>query len=574
LGPLALLELVWAARRRRFRLLLVGYATLLGGAMALNYVVALTVSTGRPALRLEALFAHSFFFTFTYLQLGAVSLATPAYLASVLAREKQRGTLELLLTTRLSDREIVVGRLAVPFLRVLFLVLAGIPLLTFAAMLGGIASSHIVFAGVLTVTQAVSLAGLSVLVSSSARLVRDAVVGTYVLALLVTVGLPAACTGLRAGLAPRLDGLSRVEDWLWQNPFSALTACLSLDSSEDAWSKAWPAVRNHLLWGVAAVSWGTWRLRGAFLGRRSRPEKPRRSRVGRRPALRDRPVAWLEMGRRSQGWLSRIGRGLIAIPALGLMVCSLVLAVVRAAALDDPAQTTGTLDAWRILLQAWGTPVATFLLLALAVRAATAISGEREASTLDPLLLTPLEPHEIVAGKLLGGLWSVRWLATPLVASWMIAAMFGAISVVSFGALLVELLLYGVFAAAVGLQCSLRSRASGRAVAWAVAVLFFSFGGFYLLIVPVCFGGLLFAASPPTVLALSVFAPLQISVYDRAWWTSGLVASFVAVETVVWLAIYTALCSWLVSNAVWQFDRRAGRMATNPGPVRLRRAKS
>jgi ABC-type Na+ efflux pump permease subunit len=63
------------------------------------------------------------------IQVAAVFWLTPAYLASAIVQEKERRTIEFLLITDLSSREIVLG-LAFSRLALLALVLlAGLPIL-------------------------------------------------------------------------------------------------------------------------------------------------------------------------------------------------------------------------------------------------------------------------------------------------------------------------------------------------------------------------------------------------------------------------------------------------------------
>jgi ABC-type Na+ efflux pump permease subunit len=80
---------------------------------------------------------------------GAVAVST----------EKDRRTLELLLVSRLTDRELVSGKLAASLVRVLLLLLAAVPMFAIAALFGGVTGTTV--ARVFAVTVAASLAAAS-----------------------------------------------------------------------------------------------------------------------------------------------------------------------------------------------------------------------------------------------------------------------------------------------------------------------------------------------------------------------------------------------------------------------------
>src|SRR5205823_2023088 len=83
-------------------------------------------------------FAESFFYTFLAAQFTAVFLITPAYTAGAIAEEREHRTLDYLLATGLSDREIVVGTMAARLANLSLLVLAGLPVLCLTQFLGGV----------------------------------------------------------------------------------------------------------------------------------------------------------------------------------------------------------------------------------------------------------------------------------------------------------------------------------------------------------------------------------------------------------------------------------------------------
>src|SRR5439155_10298292 len=80
-------------------------------------------------LRDLAAFAREFSAACLAVQFGAVLLITPALTAGAIAEERQRQTLDDLLLTRLSGRDIVLGKLAARWVQVVGVLLAGVPVL-------------------------------------------------------------------------------------------------------------------------------------------------------------------------------------------------------------------------------------------------------------------------------------------------------------------------------------------------------------------------------------------------------------------------------------------------------------
>jgi ABC-type transport system involved in multi-copper enzyme maturation permease subunit len=116
--------------------------------------------------------------------------------------------------------------------------------------------------------------------------------------------------------------------------------------------------------------------------------------------------------------------------------------------------------------KAVGALVACLLLLGVAVRAATAISGERDRQTLDNLLTTPLSSTAILAGKWLGSVSSIGWGGLWLGSIWGISIACGGLDRVSLPLLLLAWIVYASLLATVGLWFSLVCRNSLHATLW------------------------------------------------------------------------------------------------------------
>jgi ABC-type transport system involved in multi-copper enzyme maturation permease subunit len=130
--------------------------------------------------------------------------------------------------------------------------------------------------------------------------------------------------------------------------------------------------------------------------------------------------------------------------------------------------------------------------LVVGIRCSGAISGEREKQTWEPLLLTPLEPRELVRGKL----WGILAAARPYLLAY-------ALPVVTLGVLiqadayLWTLILLGVtwlamyFVGAAGIWCSGRSKSSWRSLLGTMGIGYL--GGFALYLACTLPGGIVAA---------------------------------------------------------------------------------
>jgi ABC-type transport system involved in multi-copper enzyme maturation permease subunit len=128
-----------------------------------------------------------------------------------------------------------------------------------------------------------------------------------------------------------------------------------------------------------------------------------------------------------------------------------------------------------------GTGVACLMLLAVAVRAATGITGERDRQTLDGLLTTPLTTQDILYGKWLGSVLTVRWGWLWLGAIYGLGALTCGINVVALPLVLITWFVYAGFVASLGLWFSTICHSSLRSVVWTVLSILALWGGHWLI---------------------------------------------------------------------------------------------
>jgi ABC-type transport system involved in multi-copper enzyme maturation permease subunit len=225
-----------------------------------------------------------------------------------------------------------------------------------------------------------------------------------------------------------------------------------------------------------------------------------------RPAVGDYPVMWKEVFVDTGLRLTGFGRILI----FGLVGLSFVPAgFIFYFTIIDPGPW-GSTGAWwsserwknfsegmNAYLRTAGTVASTLVFLAIAIRGASAISGERDRHTIDALLTTPMSVRSIVWGKWWGCLLGMRWAWAWIFGIWVLTLATGGVHPVMFPAAVVSTAIYASGFAWIGLYCSLHCRTTLRATMLAILSSVFCGGGYFLLFAFCCMVPLSFAVAGP-----------------------------------------------------------------------------
>ena len=352
---------------------------------------------------------------FAYGMMVAVMLLVPAFPASSIVKERQKGTLALLLNSPLTPLTIYVGKLVAALGFVLLMLVATLPLAAACHAMGGVSGANLLsLYGVLAVA-AVQYATLALWVSSRATSIDAAMRMTYagVLLLGIVALAPQQFIGnlVGAGTAGALEWISSL------SPLPGVTYVLGLDLGAAA-AIAEIDVRQFLLLGglSSALFAGLTiqrlgqrmldapRPHGRVTDERSNTEKALRRIMylwffdpARRAELigpLTNPVMVKEFRARRfgrSGWIMRL-IALCLIVSLALMLLATVIAGQQVEAEYRGIEQQGAIT---VLLQ-----VALIVLLTPTL-ASGLISTERETGGWQLLQVTPMSPLRIVVGKLL-----------------------------------------------------------------------------------------------------------------------------------------------------------------------------
>jgi ABC-type transport system involved in multi-copper enzyme maturation permease subunit len=383
------------------------------------------------------------------LQLCLAMLAAALTGAVAVTSEKDRRTLELLLVSRISDGELVLGKLAASLVRVMLLLAAAVPMFALAGLFGGVAPGQLVRLFAVTAAAALAAASVATAVAFWKETTFQALAITmFALVAWLVVGEIAAVRGgaaagaivsparaAFAALDPARAGLLA--------PFLAVCAGVLATTST-------VAVANVRRWNVAGEA-------------RQRVSTPAGG--GRRPAREvwANPILWREIRTRAYG------RAILVVRLAWLLLFAAAVAgVVQEARAPRPD---------RLAIAVAVVPMALASLVAVAALAVTSVTTERDRGALDLLLVSDLEPAEFVWGKIGGVLVVARELVILPVALCAALAVAGLVSAENAVYLALGMAILLFFAAVLGFHAGLSYQSSRRAIAVALGTVVFLFVG-------------------------------------------------------------------------------------------------
>ena len=587
-GPVLPYDLVRMTRRGRYFLLRTLYviALLLLLYMTFEGTIGIKTSAAHPNDLAE--FASRFFYNFMLLQFFAVLLLTPAYVGGAIAEEKVRQTLDYLLTTDLTNREIILGKLVSRLANLALFFIAGLPILSLIQLFGGVSPELLWCGFAATLLSLISLSSISLWFSMQMKKPRDAIVLSYLLVI---------CYYLGWGL------LVLIERWLtlafgaedgFVEAFGAgrsvyesgnlIAAYLHL---EDVTRKSGSyqniltdlLVRYAIFHGAVTLLFtvlAIWRVRRVYIRQRygtPQPGEGRKGRKRRRPPIHDDAMMWKERHIESRFHMGKIGIAmfvLLSLAVLGFGVFIFAYYGFHCLLVGSPVNREMT-EAMNIYVRIAGTLLATLLVLAIGVRAAGSIGAEREKQTMDGLLSSPLDVSAIIRAKWWGSIHSGRWLFFLLGIVWCMGLITGGMSVLALPLMLALVWTYAAFMASLGLFFAAATKTSLRAMMQTLGTALFVGGGhWFCCAAPIGFmtggGGpgsewvyaFLAGLTPPAVLAISAFQGEEFRVINSGRETE---LFFIMACGVV---LYIAAAFFLRVFAAERFHSTCGRIDGQP----------
>ncbi|MFQ3536653.1 MAG: hypothetical protein SNJ58_12325 [Aggregatilineales bacterium] len=188
-NPVVIKELRGRMRGARAFAVLSVYLLLMVGFTLLLYVLS-TASQDIFGFTSGGQIGRTLFTGIIGIQLFLVTFIAPAFTASAISGERERQTYDLLKTTLLPARALVIGKLFSALSYVFLLLIAAIPLQSIAFLFGGVTEVEVVLAFVILSVTAITLGATGLYFSAAQDRTLLANVTTYAVTLFVTIGLP------------------------------------------------------------------------------------------------------------------------------------------------------------------------------------------------------------------------------------------------------------------------------------------------------------------------------------------------------------------------------------------------
>ena len=155
-----------------------GLITLYVGVMGLvAWLIVVVANQSGPAFAPEM--GGIIFGTLSWVQFVLLCFAAPGLTAGAISGERERQTLDLLLVTRMSALQVVVGKLGAAVAFLLLMMVASLPVYGLLFLLGGIALTNLVLTTLIYVVTVFLLGALGLYFSAVFKRTQAAVITTY-----------------------------------------------------------------------------------------------------------------------------------------------------------------------------------------------------------------------------------------------------------------------------------------------------------------------------------------------------------------------------------------------------------
>jgi ABC-type transport system involved in multi-copper enzyme maturation permease subunit len=176
---------------------------------------------------LSAGIGHGIFGGLLFLETLLVLVLAPAFTTGAISLEREKQTLDMLVTTPLSTLGMIVGKLFSALTYVFLLIIASIPLASLVFVFSGVGPEDLVRAYLFLFALAFGMGAIGLFISAIVRRTQTATVVTFVLVLLLSIGTAAAHQFWQVATTSSTTSVlvssrgKAPEALLWLNPFVA-----------------------------------------------------------------------------------------------------------------------------------------------------------------------------------------------------------------------------------------------------------------------------------------------------------------------------------------------------------------
>lgn len=142
-----------------------------------GFIFLATSLTGSGFFRPDESFM--LFSIMTYIQLGLILFITPALTAGTISSEREKQTLNILLTTSQTSFQIIFGKMTSSIAFLLLMIVSGLPIYSLVFLYGGVSPSQLLYIFLFYLLTLLAIASMGVMLSTLIRKTIVAIIATY-----------------------------------------------------------------------------------------------------------------------------------------------------------------------------------------------------------------------------------------------------------------------------------------------------------------------------------------------------------------------------------------------------------
>ena len=231
-NPIADRTVSTASKRMRHFYIRLGYVGILLLIMGINFMRVAGQQAGLADL---AKLNSNTFLVVSFVQLLMMCLLAPVFAAGAVAQQRDADTFNVLLTTPLTNGQIVLGTLLGRFFFVLTLLISGLPVFMLTMLYGGVTISEIILSFSLAGSAGLMMASIAICVGMFGVGTRQGVFSFYILIGFYLVAGLALAQFFPLAAAPKVPlgatmalNMDRMPVYAWAHPVLALMAVLGI----------------------------------------------------------------------------------------------------------------------------------------------------------------------------------------------------------------------------------------------------------------------------------------------------------------------------------------------------------
>ena len=184
-----------AVRSIKFTLMILAYVAVLAIAVMIYYNV-INSEAFYNGLNLKS--STNFYVVMAVVQAALLFSIVPSLSSTAICSEREKQTLDILLSTKLTPLQIIIGKISSSSLRVIILIISMMPLYAVGSLMGGIKIGDILQLILFFIINTIFMASIGVFISTYVKTSKVSTTLTYLLIVFIYLGIIAIALGIFA----------------------------------------------------------------------------------------------------------------------------------------------------------------------------------------------------------------------------------------------------------------------------------------------------------------------------------------------------------------------------------------